>query len=622
LQVSISFWSDEKGGVVTQHLETFFIGHATAQIIADHLLRAIDNANLLKKNLVAVASDGPNVNKKVWKLINEEVKTVRGVGLVDIGTCSLHIVHNAFLKGLDKLGEKSSELVLLVYHFFDGWPSRWEDFEEIQGKKKVPKHRFIKHASTRWLTILPALLRLLEQWDALKEYFLKHIPNQEKRLMALAKYSRIVALLRDPTIMAEIHFVISVGQVFTDFSKTFQKEEPLIHLLYDELNNLAKVLMNRFIKSEVMAKEENFKEETLDNPNNFVSREKIVLGDDVHNHIQKLNEGQKQAFISSVRNHYVAAVRHLFQKSLSFHKKSVIRHLNFLQLSELNSSCSCDNVSSVAKVLPVECRLDTLADEWKLLQQSSVSGNERAAASASSPRRIDEEWNAVVSEKNVLGSPKYPVLSGIVKTSLILAHGSADVERRFSRSRRVLTEDRACMSERTLNGRLNVIDGMARYKNRAELVPITKRLLALARNAWNSYERYLEDERKKKEELKQREEDEAEHREAERKKKECLQNKKQRIDQLENELDEKKQMAKSKGEIADSLLKEASDRLLSAVKKGDLQKIELAQSMLTTAMGKHQEEREIAENVEKIQKNVEKRKSAMISDFFGKKSKH
>ena len=107
--------------------------------------------------------------------------------------------------------------MLLVYHFFDGWPSRWEDFEEIQGKKKVPKHRFIKHASTRWLTILPALLRLLEQWDALKEYFLKHIPNQEKRLMALAKYSRIVALLRDPTIMAEIHFVISVGQVFTDF---------------------------------------------------------------------------------------------------------------------------------------------------------------------------------------------------------------------------------------------------------------------------------------------------------------------------------------------------------------------------------------------------------------------
>ena len=69
-------------------------------------------------------------------------------------------------------------------------------------------------------------------------------------------------------------------------------------------------------------------------------------------------------------------------------------------------------------------------------------------------------------------------------------------------------------------------------------------------------------------------------------------------------------------------MKEASDRLLSAVKKGDLQKIELAQSMLTTAMGKHQEEREIAENVEKIQKNVEKRKSAMISDFFGKKSKH
>jgi hypothetical protein len=467
---------------------------------------------------------------------------------------------------------------------------------------------------------LPALLRLLEQWDALTEYFFKHIPNHEKRLMALGKYSQVVSLLKDPTIMAEIHFVISVAQVFTDFSKTFQKEEPLIHLLYDELTTLAKVLMNRFIKPELMAVEENFKEETLDNPNNFVSREKMVLGDKVNSHIQKLKEGPKQAFISSARNHYVAAVRHLFQKSLSFHKKSVVSHLHFLQLSELNGSGSCDNVASVAKVLPIDRRLDTLADEWKMLQQS-CSSSSNAQASVSSPKRIDEEWNTVVSEKNAIGSLKYPTLASVVKASLILAHGSADVERRFSRSRRILTQDRARMSERTLNGRLNVIDGIARYNNKAELVPITKRLLTLARNAWNSYERYLEEERKKKEEEKQREKDEADCVEAERKKSECLKSKKERIAQLENQLGEKKQEAKSKGQIVDTLLKEANDRLVSAVKEGNLQKIELAQSMLATAMNKHKEEREIAENVEKIQNNVEKRKSSMISDFFVKKSK-
>jgi hypothetical protein len=253
--------------------------------------------------------------------------------------------------------------------------------------------------------------------------------------------------------------------------------------------------------------------------------------------------------------------------------------------------------------------------------QQSCSSSSNAQASVSSPKRIDEEWNTVVSEKNAIGSLKYPTLASVVKASLILAHGSADVERRFSRSRRILTQDRARMSERTLNGRLNVIDGIARYNNKAELVPITKRLLTLARNAWNSYERYLEEERKKKEEEKQREKDEADHVEAERKKSECLKSKKERIAQLENQLGEKKQEAKSKGQIVDTLLKEANDRLVSAVKEGNLQKIKLAQSMLATAMNKHKEEREIAENVEKIQNNVEKRKSSMISDFFVKKSK-
>lgn len=76
---------------------------------------------------------------------------------------------------------------------------------------------------------------------------------------------------------------------------------------------------------------------------------------------------------------------------------------------------------------------------------------------------------------------------------LSIYHGSADVERGFSLSARILTKERAAMSERTLNARLNVMDGLKFYNNNAVQVPITKELLKLSQNAHHSYTLYCEE---------------------------------------------------------------------------------------------------------------------------------
>jgi len=67
-------------------------------------------------------------------LMYETLIEVRGNGLMDVGSCSLHKVHNAFLKGLEEYGCDVSNLILSVYHYFDGWRGRWEDYSAIQKK--------------------------------------------------------------------------------------------------------------------------------------------------------------------------------------------------------------------------------------------------------------------------------------------------------------------------------------------------------------------------------------------------------------------------------------------------------------------------------------------------------
>lgn len=97
-------------------------------------------------------SNGPNVNKKIEHLMNDEILTDRKKPLLSIGFCNIHTLHNGFLKGVEEFGQDTSEFIIAIYYFFKGWPVRLEDFEKIQQELGLPTHRFIKHVTSRWLT--------------------------------------------------------------------------------------------------------------------------------------------------------------------------------------------------------------------------------------------------------------------------------------------------------------------------------------------------------------------------------------------------------------------------------------------------------------------------------------
>ena len=99
--------------------------------MTDKLEEAINNGNLSVTKMLTLGRGGPMVNKKVFRKMNEIVKSARGSGLLDIGSCNLHIEHNAFLAGLQEFGMDVDVLVSAVYHFSDGWPLRLEEFETI-----------------------------------------------------------------------------------------------------------------------------------------------------------------------------------------------------------------------------------------------------------------------------------------------------------------------------------------------------------------------------------------------------------------------------------------------------------------------------------------------------------
>ena len=56
-------------------------------------------SKLKKEEVIQVSSDGPNMNLKLLDLVNENRSDDELSGLISIGTCGLHTIHEAFQHG-------------------------------------------------------------------------------------------------------------------------------------------------------------------------------------------------------------------------------------------------------------------------------------------------------------------------------------------------------------------------------------------------------------------------------------------------------------------------------------------------------------------------------------------
>ncbi|KAE8741989.1 hypothetical protein FOCC_FOCC012469 [Frankliniella occidentalis] len=421
--------------------------HAFAVTILDFLMKALKNAKLPLCKLIMLGCDGPNVNKSVISKMNAAIKKEYpdSKGMLDIGTCNLHVVHNSFKKALHVFSTDVSEVLLDIYYIFDDFPSGVEDFNKILVKLEIPVHSILKHVPSRWLSICGPGKRLLEQWPAFTEYFLKYLPTQSSSadLAKLARYTKIRTYLKDPTMTAKISFAIESAQLFEKFSLCFQKNDPIIHVLYPEMLRLVKVPAGGVCKKQVV---ENIASESNPfSPDKLLLVKDVLCGDLTEKALAKpsMRESDVLTFRKSVQDFFIQAAKYLLDK-------------------EVFKIKSFDNEA------------------------------------------------------------KFPLVAKVLKAALAVSHGSSDVERGFSESGNVLTEDKCRMNERSLNAKLNIKSGMKFFHNKPHLLPMDKNLLLSGRLAHSKYKEYLDGEKKKEEEAK-------------RKKKEAEEETRKRVEFLKNQ---------------------------------------------------------------------------------------
>lgn len=653
LDLKIRYWSSNEGIVKVNHLSTFLMGRATAKEITANIMKSMNDNQLLLKDLLTLESDGPNVNKTVFQMISERKKEQHLPPLLDISTCSLHMVHNMFGKGLQEFGQQIVDLVIDLQNFFKLSPVRKEDFVDLQEDFGLKGLSFLKHVECRWLTLVPAVERVIIHWKVLKEYFLVFLPKIDSKISENQRYRRIRKCLKETPLqtLCQLHFIASVGQIFQPYLTLLQKEEPLIHVLFDCMWNITLKVLSRFIKGDILREKttpDELKKLKFPCVDSEMSDQDLEVGSEARKFLEKMNTQTQKVVVYGMRQFYRRSAGYLMKK---LPMDNTVLHdarcLKFENRCEPWTVKAIKNLAEAVHIVP-PISVDIISDEWKILQNEKVpmewnnadymnnntvdqeekpcgEVEENATYNDDSKKRkarVDQYWNRIFSLKTVFGDPKYPQLTRLVKTILVIPHGNADVERGFSQTGNFLTEDRTCLSAASVNALQSTKDGLREFGNHGYKVPVTADFIKKGLHAHASYMKRLEEEkiikeerRKKRDEEKQKQKRDLEELEA----KKADHEEKTRVGKQmifkEKDLLKKEDEAKKEKEAYNSLIEEANERIKSALKNKDIQSAQIGQTMLEAAIAKQGEKSNELETIRKEQKEVEKTKRTML-DYF------
>ena len=229
---NVTYFSTTKKEVCTTYCGGLFVGRCSADDTVLHFYEFMKKAGLDPTLLLSLGMDGPNVN------LSFQNKLLKELTIVTLGTCSLHRAITGFGKAILSikaivvdLDEMATDL-----HFFFKYSAacreQYKNCDDITGV--VTKH-LERHCETRWLSLEKVLVKINEQWENLKEYFLKKLPTLtgfkgKNGVESTARYTRIKNYPTNKNIPAMLGYVVFLAQDFKKFIKPLETNEPMIQM--------------------------------------------------------------------------------------------------------------------------------------------------------------------------------------------------------------------------------------------------------------------------------------------------------------------------------------------------------------------------------------------------------
>ena len=177
------FWRADQ--VVTRYLGSQFLGSSKPEDLLHALQAGI--TGLDPRKLIQMGIDGPNVNLKLHRLFADDRKKIDSdlPEPIDIGTCSLHVVHRTLQTVIKKSSwELDQQLKSLWWLFHDTYQRRTV-YTEITNSTVFP----FQFCATRWVEDAAVATKAIEIWPNIKKYVTEIVNRKQSEIPSCSSFT-------------------------------------------------------------------------------------------------------------------------------------------------------------------------------------------------------------------------------------------------------------------------------------------------------------------------------------------------------------------------------------------------------------------------------------------------
>lgn len=246
--VCVQYFLFDKG-CQTKLLDFFECSSETSDAISNNILKTLGKYDLEIENVTAFSADNTNANfgkhRSAYTLLKEKNHNILKAG------CLAHVINNTFKFALHKLSYDVEGAVLKIYSHFQSSSLRREALKEFIEYAELEWKELVKHVPTRWLSLGPAIHRILQFFPALMSYFISKesdCSNALKDLLSMTGQESEDSInhLEYSKTSLYLHFSANACSLFETANIILQKNETTSTELFQIMNNLFVQLTTRF----------------------------------------------------------------------------------------------------------------------------------------------------------------------------------------------------------------------------------------------------------------------------------------------------------------------------------------------------------------------------------------
>ena len=190
------------------------------------------------------------MNLHLLEIVKVKRKDANLKPLLNIGTCGLHTVHNAFKHGA-KASEWSIDQVLSsLYKIFDQSPSRRGYYEKLTSGIYP-----LQFCSLRWVENKLVGERAIEVWDNIVTVvkFWMSLPKSKQSSSYNKSYTRLKWAITDPLIKTKFKFFAAVAMSLDSFLMIFQTDNTIVLFLAQSIEEITLNYASSFLLKETLS---------------------------------------------------------------------------------------------------------------------------------------------------------------------------------------------------------------------------------------------------------------------------------------------------------------------------------------------------------------------------------